>query len=211
MHLATTNIYTHRASKVGYTVHMTETGSEVGQTLIQPNPANEMAVSQSAPVSSIVTKEAGPPRFQWWMLAPVIALVLLCIGVLALFSADQYPVPSELVPVSVGGVALMVGIADSNGERAQGLSGRPSLPHDEGLLFIFDTAGTYGFWMKEMNFPIDILWFDESRLLIDISSKVDPSTYPQSFAPRAPAQYVLEVNAGFVEEKKIKLGDQLSF
>ncbi len=146
-----------------------------------------------------------------WMYIPVIVLVVLGIGIAMVFSTSGYPAPTELVPVSVGGVKLMAGVMDSDAERARGLSGRPSLPHDEGLLFIFDTPGTYGFWMKEMNFPIDILWFDENKLLVDISPSIDPSTYPESFVPQVPAQYVLEANAGFVEEKKIKLGDQLTF
>jgi uncharacterized membrane protein (UPF0127 family) len=137
--------------------------------------------------------------------------VVLAIALVMIFSTRTYPAPTELVPVSVGGVQLLAGIADTDSERSLGLSRRPSLPHDEGLLFVFSTPGTYGFWMKEMNFPIDILWFDEQRQLVHVSASVDPRTYPESFVPVVPAQYVLEVNAGFVEENNINLGAELIF
>lgn len=174
-------------------------------------------IDQSTPTPAPVAQRIAAPvalkrpsRFSvryLWTLIPVIVVVSIA---LALFDR-AYPVPDDLVSISVGGILLVAGIADSDAERAQGLSGRPSLPEGEGLLFIFPSPGIYGFWMKDMHFAIDILWFDSDKRLVDISRRIDPSTYPQSFAPQLPAQYVLEVPAGYADAKNIKLGDQLSF
>jgi hypothetical protein len=113
--------------------------------------------------------------------------------------------------VYVDGTAVHVTIADSPQEREQGLSGRAQLPPDEGLLFVFGEPGIYSFWMKDMLFSIDILWFSEERELIHIEEKVRPDSYPTQYAPEADSLYVLEVPAGFVEEYEINIGDQLTF
>ncbi len=142
-----------------------------------------------------------------WTLVPVLVLVSAAF----VFFDTSDSVSPGLVPITVGEAKLVAGIADTEAERAQGLSGRSELAQDEGLLFIFPNPGIYGFWMKDMRFAIDILWFDADKRLVGISRQIDPSTYPQSFAPQAPAQYVLEVPAGYAEAKNIKLGDQLTF
>ena len=109
--------------------------------------------------------------------------------------------------VQIGNVKLTVEIADSQEERERGLSERASLDDDKGMLFIFKNPGRYGFWMKDMSFPIDIIWIDESWKIVDIKTNVSPATYPKSFFSVRSAKYVLETNAGFVNKNNIKLGD----
>ena len=87
-------------------------------------------------------------------------------------------------------------IANTDAERTQGLSGRASLPAGTGLLFVFESPGKYGFWMKDMNFPIDIVWLGDGMLPVGIEKNVSPDSYPQVFYPPVPVRYVLEVNAG---------------
>ena len=64
--------------------------------------------------------------------------------------------------------------------------------------------------MKDMTFPIDIIWIDEQFRIIYIKEQVDPSTYPDTFAPDSPARFVLEMNSFFVESFQINVGDKLT-
>jgi len=107
------------------------------------------------------------------------------------------------------GATVQVTIADTDDERQQGLSGMPSLQHNHGMLFIFDQSDVYRFWMKDMLFPIDIIWIDSDWRVIDITENISPDTYPELFSPQSPAQHVLEVPAGNTKQLNIVIGDQL--
>lgn len=108
----------------------------------------------------------------------------------------------------LGDATLKIGIADTPEERKKGLSGLDSLKDGAGLFFIFDSADTHGIWMKEMNFPIDIIWLSSTKQVVYIEKDVSPETYPEVFQPTRNAQYILEVPAGFVKKWGIKIGDQ---
>ncbi len=96
-------------------------------------------------------------------------------------------------------------------EQQIGLSKYSSLPQKNGMLFVFDESDFHSFWMKDMKFPIDIVWLDETLRVVDIKRKIHPDSYPTSFVPTEKAKYVLEVNAGFIDKNFIKLGDQATF
>ncbi|OHB06180.1 MAG: hypothetical protein A3A26_01405 [Candidatus Zambryskibacteria bacterium RIFCSPLOWO2_01_FULL_47_14] len=111
----------------------------------------------------------------------------------------QKPSPSHrrgLGEIVVNSKSIPVEIADSDAERAQGLSGRQVLETETGLLFIFDEPGFHGFWMKDMKFPIDIVWLGNDFEVIGVEKNVSPNTYPQVFYPPRAVKYVLELNAG---------------
>ncbi len=86
--------------------------------------------------------------------------------------------------------------ADSEQERERGLSGRAEIPHEYGLLFVFPEKGLHGFWMKDMQAPIDIIWLSDDGTVLGIEASVTPSTYPKTFSPPEPVRYVLETRAG---------------
>jgi len=111
--------------------------------------------------------------------------------------------------VKIGQLTIPVEVADTDAERMLGLSGRANLEEGTGLLFVFDRLGKYGFWMKDMNFAIDIAWIDEAGKIVHLESDVVPETYPKVFVPAGEALYVLEVNAGFLATHKINIGDML--
>ncbi len=115
----------------------------------------------------------------------------------------------ETYTIYVNQVAFAVSVADEPAEREQGLSGVPSLKQYEGKLFIFDEAAKYGIWMKEMRFPIDILWFDEQFTLIHVVENATPDSYPANFAPPKNARFVLEINAYSAKTLGIDIGQQL--
>ena len=111
--------------------------------------------------------------------------------------------------VQIGEASIKVELADSPEERERGLSGRESLAWGSGLLFLFEEPAHYGFWMKEMNFPIDIVWIDESLQVIGVERGVAPDTFPQTFAPPSPVKYVLELPAGYAAALNIDTGEIL--
>lgn len=141
----------------------------------------------------------------------VILVVLTSILVLVLSFLSKNQEPTVPKTLEIGGTILNIGVADTDIKRELGLSGKEGLKDDEGLLFVFDTEGYYGFWMKDMNFPIDIAWLDKNKQIIYIESNVSPTTYPKVFSPSAPSLYVLETKANFFENNKIKIGDVAEF
>ena len=112
--------------------------------------------------------------------------------------------------VRVGRAEFNVDVANSSVSRARGLSGREPLREDEGMLFIFERPDTYSFWMKGMKFPLDIIWISDGRV-VEISENLPPAIFPnlKTYSPTQPVNMVLEVNAGTVRSRGIKLGDPL--
>lgn len=111
--------------------------------------------------------------------------------------------------LSINGRFIKIEIADTLEERTKGLSGRKYLEKDTGLLFIFPQPDIYRFWMKDMNFPIDIIWISPDWKIVDINEALDPGTYPQTFSPSSTVQYVLEVNAGWTKKNQVKIGNRV--
>jgi len=115
------------------------------------------------------------------------------------------------VEVEIGTNLLSVDIADNNCKRELGLSNRISIKSEGGMIFIFEKAGNYGFWMKDMNFPIDILWINDDFNVVGIEKDVSTSTYPKSFGEGYSAKYVLELSAGYSDKNNIKVGNKIFF
>lgn len=113
--------------------------------------------------------------------------------------------------LTIRDVTITIERADTPAARARGLSGRAGLAENTGMLFVLEASKRHSFWMKDMNFPIDIIWIDEHHTVVDITREAKPASFPDSFAPAVPARYVLEVNAGFADHHRIKIGDTISF
>lgn len=126
----------------------------------------------------------------------------------------ELPVDSssdESILISVGGTKIKAELADTPRKRVQGLSGRLLLGDDTGMLFVFEKEDFHGIWMKDMLFPIDIVWIDEGMVVIDVKRNTEPESYPDVFKPKDKAKYVLEVNAGFARSHDMEIGDKVSF
>lgn len=111
--------------------------------------------------------------------------------------------------IEIGNQILQVTVADTPLEREKGLSGRDALFPAEGMLFVFEEDGYHAFWMKDMKFPIDIVWISYSGEIVDIRENISPDSYPAVFTPRRSARYALELPAGFVKEYSFQLGDKV--
>ncbi len=113
--------------------------------------------------------------------------------------------------ILIGKIVINAHIADSVCKNITGLSGKKDLSSDEGMLFIFDKSGNNGFWMKDMNFSIDILWIGEDFSILGIEKSLKPGTYPQVFGQNYLSKYVLELPAGISDINNIKVGDKIIF
>ncbi|MDO8571262.1 MAG: DUF192 domain-containing protein [bacterium] len=134
------------------------------------------------------------------------------VGLLDVDGVTKRPSNKE-IPISfpVSGATLRAEIADTAHARQKGLSGRKQLGRDRGILFVFKEEGYHQFWMKQMSFPIDIIWLDKEKRIVDIAKQVEPDTFPHTFKPGSAALYVLEVNAGFSEKHEVSIGDSMKW
>ena len=146
-------------------------------------------------------------------LVGVAALSLLWLGFewLEMVRDRSLEAPRANAVLSLRDVTVDVEIADTPAARTQGLSGRHELAPGTGMLFVFDRPDTYGFWMPDMYFSIDILWLDVNKRVVHIEPDVSPESYPESFSPPAPALYVLEVPSGWSREHGISVGDRATW
>ena len=114
--------------------------------------------------------------------------------------------------VEVGGERFQVEVADDDAERARGLMFRDAMADDHGMLFIHDRQEPQAYWMKNTRIPLDILYFDRDRRLVSQQRDVPPCSAGDRCPPypsRAPAQYVLELNAGQAEAMNLQDGAEL--
>jgi|CXWL01.1.fsa_nt_gi uncharacterized membrane protein (UPF0127 family) len=93
--------------------------------------------------------------------------------------------------------------------REKGLGGRTEIPHNYGMLFVFPSAERYGFWMKDMRTPIDIVWLSDNGTILGIEENISPETYPKPFHPPTPVRYVLEMRAGEAAQKGWSVGARI--
>lgn len=103
-------------------------------------------------------------------------------------------------------------VADDE-SRVRGLQGRTSLAPDTGMLFVFSGEGVYKFWMKDTSIPLDMIWLDGSKRVVDVKTNVPPCIKAPCpvYVPSQKALYVLEVNANYAQTHGVRLGDQAIF
>jgi hypothetical protein len=121
---------------------------------------------------------------------------------------DKNKIENGTKNLLIASTTISIEIASSSVQMMKGLSGRMSLEDGKGMLFIFNDLGNHGFWMKEMYFPIDIIFIDENFEVVGIKKSLLTSTYPEIFGEEFVSKYVLEVPAGFVDKNQIKVGDR---
>lgn len=148
------------------------------------------------------------------------ALFITAVGILlqktSTYVPGKTPTPTQFVPkVTINEKEIKVEIAKTSKERTKGLGERSSLDTDYGMLFVFDSARSPVFWMKDMKFPIDIIWIKSGKIVkIDKNVPVPKTGVQDTSLPKYSAQesvdYVLEVNAGFSDSNSIKVGDSVS-
>jgi len=114
--------------------------------------------------------------------------------------------------VAIRGVRVAVEVAGTPEAKRRGLSGHAALDPGHGMLFPYESAGYHSFWMKDMNFDIDIVWIRDG-IVVDIQEHVPHRVDPPLpvYRPARPADHVLEVPAGFARESGWRIGDPVAF
>ncbi len=139
----------------------------------------------------------------------IVFLILAAIFSAAIIFVFYKPAPR----VCFKNICLNVEIADDAFERAQGLMNRVSLGKSNGMLFVFQKDDYWGFWMKNTLIPLDIIWLDSNGYVVDIVESARPylGDNPPILMPAYRSRFVLEANAGFVGNSRIKIGDRAKF
>lgn len=106
-------------------------------------------------------------------------------------------------------VPIEVQIADTEPRRVRGLMFQDQLPLDQGMIFVFQEPGLYSLWMLNMQFSLDMIWFDYEGNIVHMEKDVPPCktaleiTTCQSIIPDGEALYVLEMTSGFIDQNNI--------
>lgn len=118
------------------------------------------------------------------------------------------------VSVTINGVELVADIAATSDQKSRGLSVKDSLNENEAMLFLFKTEGEHSFWMKNMKFPIDIIWLDDDKKVIHVEHGLEPcipDEFCNPYKPDRDSLYVLETVAGFAQKYNVTDGTQVEF
>ncbi len=144
-----------------------------------------------------------------------VLLLIIIIGTYSkalLFGGLGFGTPTA----KINSVSFTLIEAKTEKDRQTGLSGRTSLNTNQGMLFLFDKPDTYAFWMKNMKFPLDIIYVYNGKIVQIFSNQpIAPSYYQDTqipvITPSQKADKVLEINAGLSQKDKFKVGDTVTF
>lgn len=145
------------------------------------------------------------------LLCVAVLLLVVVVGVRVIVQqlsekATQQSSTLQRATLHIADQDLSVEVAKTTVARERGLGGRTSLAQDAGMLFVFQSPGRYGFWMKDTLIPLDMLWIDDAGVIVDLAQNVQPESYPTVYTPKSPARYVLEINAGFIRQNGVAIG-----
>ncbi len=175
-------------------------------------------------LKTVCIKHAQPVRYlvamhkKYFIVITILVLVVVIIGVI--FYRTHISKGHTLMPPIHTNVSdtyarfvnqgIHFEIATTTTELERGLSGRKVIPNNYAMLFVFQQAGRYGFWMKNMLTPIDILWLSDNGTIIGIDNSVQPNTYPHIFYPPVSVRYVLETRPGFSAGRSWRVGSVIA-
>ncbi len=147
----------------------------------------------------------------------IAAVIIGVVGMMTLPSEVKLEsVKFPMGTIMIDDVPLQVQIADSEPRRIRGLMFQDQLPYDQGMIFVFEKPGLYSLWMLNMQFSLDMIWFDQEGKIVHIEKDVPPCktaleiTTCQSIVPDEDAVYILEVTSGFVDKNNITKDSVLS-
>lgn len=112
--------------------------------------------------------------------------------------------------VKIGENMLKVEVADTPEKKMHGLMFRSSLDSDMGMIFPFEEESEKRFWMKDTLIPLDMIFINKDKVIVNITTAVPCRKMPcMDYPSGTPAMYVLEINAGEAEKRNIKIWDKI--
>jgi hypothetical protein len=140
------------------------------------------------------------------MKLPVLVLAIVIVLILS-FLAFNYFLPKN-PKAEINGQVFSLYLARSSQEQATGLARYKSITANQGMLFLFQKADNYSFWMKDMRFPIDIIFIRGDKVVTVFQNvPVSPNNNLPVYTTKTKADKVLEINAGLARKYNIKIGD----
>jgi len=144
------------------------------------------------------------------------AVIVGIMGILSIPSDSKLEsVKFPIGTIKVDETVLEVQVADTEPRRVRGLMFQDQLPYDKGMIFVFNESGVYSLWMLNMQFSLDMIWFDEDGDIVHIEKNIPPCKTPteimacQSIIPSGEAKYILEVSSGFIDQFNITKDSKL--
>lgn len=142
----------------------------------------------------------------------IFAVVIIILIAISYFSISTLTSARNQKIADIKGHRISLEIADDEAEQRKGLSARDSLPKDKGMLFKFKKADTHTFWMKDMRFPIDIIFINNDKIVTiyeNVQPENDKNANLSLYTSTKPADKVIEINAGLAKEFGLKTGETL--
>lgn len=140
----------------------------------------------------------------------IAAVIIGAVGLMTLPSESKLEsVEFPRGTIMVDDIPLEVQIADTDPRRIRGLMFQDQLPYDQGMIFVFNEPGLYSLWMLNMQFSLDMIWFDQDGKVVHIEKNILPCktvveiSACQSIIPSDEAVYVLEITSGFIDQNNI--------
>ncbi len=114
----------------------------------------------------------------------------------------------DTVRMQVGSKTYTLEIAETNVQRVRGLMERDTMPRDRGMIFLFPSDRTEGFWMKNTRIPLDILYIDQAGKVVSVR-QMKPYDL-SSYNPDGPYRYAIELNAGQAQQAGVAAGSVIA-
>ncbi len=149
------------------------------------------------------------------LILTVILIAIVIAGVISqkYFNSSLFEV-FKTPKVIINNHTFTLYVAKNPKDKEIGLSKYKSIDKDRGMLFPFEKPDYYPFWMKEMKFPIDIIFILDNHI-VTIYKNVQPPTAKNEslpiFSPQAPTDKVLEINADLTQKYNFRQGDIVKF
>lgn len=150
-------------------------------------------------------------KIKWALKRRETLFLLAAVAVVLVFFVTTRDAGGRDKIVRIGDKTYTLEVAITDGEHEKGLSGRPRLADNRGMLFVFQQEKQECFWMKDMRFNLDIIWLDAKHRVVHTEHDVSPKSYPRTYCPSKPAAYVIELSAGEAVKADIKRSQIIQF
>lgn len=131
----------------------------------------------------------------------------VCALYLSILVIREFYYPKSVI--TINGYSLTVEQALTPRQQTKGLSIKKTLSENHGMVFVYNHDDYLSFWMKGMNFPIDIIWLDNQCRVVHIEENLPPCPLTgdcPTYTPTQRARYVLETIAGFTKRYQVEQG-----
>lgn len=153
--------------------------------------------------TNVIARIKSAPRAT--VIGVVLGIALLLVGWGVLVGGTEHR------RLSVGEHVYQLEVVRTSANRQKGLSGRASLPKNQGMLFVYRQEGERCFWMKDMRFSLDIIWLNAQKEVVHVVAEAQPGPPVVAMCSPKPAQFVIELSAGEARAAGVTKGTRLNF